>query len=329
MAVTISDVARAAGVSTATVSNALNGTGRASEATRTRVREVAAGLGYRPNAAGRALRTGRTGTLGLAVTTYGAHSWDFAQVSYYAHTVSAATSAAHRHGYALTVLPPGLDNAAWWSVAVDGVLLIDSPEGDPVVRVLRDRGIPLAFDGRPADPGHDSWVDNDHEQAVATVLAHLEEQGARRIAMIAGESSDAYTRVCLAAYAARTRDPLVGHIDHADPEGGAVARELLEAGADAVYGIFDGCGRGVLSAARDLGLRIPDDVLVVTASEDAAYAWTAPPVTTLSLLPIETTTRAVIALVKAIETGQPTVERDWPVRLDVRASSTRLTPRAG
>src|SRR5262245_33447800 len=121
MTVTISEVARAAEVSTATVSHALNGTGRVSEATRSRVREVAARLGYRPNAAGRTLRTGRTGVLALAVTTFGRKTWAFSEVAYYAQMIAAATAAAHRHGYALAVLPADLDEGDWGSLAADGV----------------------------------------------------------------------------------------------------------------------------------------------------------------------------------------------------------------
>lgn len=323
--VTIADVAREAGVSTATVSNALNATGRASEATRRRVREAAARLGYRPNPAGRALRTGRAGAIGLAVTTYGAVAWDVASVSYYAQAIAAATSVAHQHGYALVLLPAGLDADGWWDVQVDGVVLMDSPEDDPAVAVLRERRIPVAFDGRPDQPhARDSWVDNDHEQAIAMVLDHLAAQGATRVGLLAGDSSDAYTRACVSAYTARVAQPRIGFISHDDPEGRRAARALLEGGADAVHGIFDGCGRGVLAAARELGLRVPDDVLVVTASEDPAYAWTAPPVTTLSLLPVEAATRAVTALVGAIETGEGAAEADLPVRLDVRASTQPL-----
>ncbi len=51
----------------------------------------------------------------------------------------------------------------WHTLAVDGMLLLDSPAGDPVLRALRARGLPVVFDGRPPDPWpEDVWVDNDH-----------------------------------------------------------------------------------------------------------------------------------------------------------------------
>ncbi|GAA3233016.1 LacI family DNA-binding transcriptional regulator [Actinocorallia longicatena] len=324
---TISEVARAAEVSTATVSNALNGTGRLSEATRRRVREVADRLGYLPNPAGRALRTGRTRVLGLAVTTYGGHSWNFSEVAYYARLITSATAAAHRHGYALTVLPAALTDRGWRTLAVDGVILLDSPEGDPAVAALRSRGIPIAFDGRPWDlaPG-ESWVDNDHAATTLRVLDHLASQGARRIALLAGHATDHYTRSCVEAYERYVDEPLIGHIEEDDTEGRVAAGRLLAAGADAVYGLFDGCGRAVLSAARALGLEVPADVLLVTCSEDPAYGWTSPPVSTVSLDPAGTVDLAVTALAGTLAGGPATVHAGRPTLLTVRASSVRTVP---
>lgn len=68
---TLSAVATQAGVSTATVSNALNGTGRLAEATRQRVLAAARELGYAPASTARAVACGSTGVLGLTMTTYG------------------------------------------------------------------------------------------------------------------------------------------------------------------------------------------------------------------------------------------------------------------
>lgn len=97
----IRDVAAAAGVSITTVSDALNGKGRLPEATRRHVREVADRLGYRPSAAARTLRTGRSGLIGLTVTTYGEEPFTFTEFAYFAEMARAATSAALARGYAL------------------------------------------------------------------------------------------------------------------------------------------------------------------------------------------------------------------------------------
>lgn len=94
----IRDVAAAAGVSITTVSDALNGKGRLPDATRRHVREVAERLGYRPSAAARTLRTGKSGLIGLTVTTYGDEPFTFTEFAYFAEMARAATSAALARG---------------------------------------------------------------------------------------------------------------------------------------------------------------------------------------------------------------------------------------
>ncbi|MFC8831263.1 LacI family DNA-binding transcriptional regulator [Streptomyces sp. NPDC057137] len=327
--VTIADVARAAEVSTATVSNALNGTGRLADSTRARVRSVAAALGY-GGAGGPAPRI-----LGLAVTTYGTHRWNFAGVPYFAQAINAATVAAHARGYALTALPAAPEEASWRTVALAGVLLLDSPAGDPVVRILRERGLPLAFDGRPAEPRPgEAWVDNDHHATTRTVLDHLAAQGARRIALMAGPGGEHYTLSCLAAYrewcAEHRTEPCVVPLTPGDDEGRALDPLLSgERRPDALYGIYNPCGRRALAAAARRSLSVPADLLLVCASEDPAYATTTPPVSTVSLVPDAAMAAAVTALVGLIEgpghTPPPVIV---PARLLVRASSVRTASRA-
>lgn len=262
--------------------------------------------------------------LALAVTTFGERAWNYAEVVYYAHVVAAATAAAHARGYALTVLPTGLGEPDWQGVVADGVVLLDSPADDPAVRVLGERGIPIAYDGEPHTTGpRDSWVDNDHEASTALVLDHLREQGARRIGLLAQSTSDRYTQAVLAAYRAQVSTPYVRFVDDAEWTGRAAATELLRDGVDAVYGLIDRCGHGILAAADALGLSVPDDVLVVTVSEDPVYQAMTPSVSTVSLRPEQTVTAAIDALIGVIDGGGPTVLPDLPSDLLVRESSLR------
>lgn len=304
----IRDVAAAAAVSTATVSNALNGTGRVSAATRDHVRRVAETLGYRME---------HHRVLGMSATTFGTHPWNFAKIEFFAQSISAATAVAHEHGYALTVLPSTLESAEWRSLQVDGVLLMDSPAGDPVVRTLRERGLPIAFDGRPAEVrAGEVWVDNDHALASRTLLEHLAAQGAERIALVAWESGDHYNQAWIAAYrdwcAERGRPELVG-----DTIGS------LLGSADAIYATYD-LGRALLAEAGQRGLRVPEDLLVACVSEDPAYADTDPPVTTVSLLPRESVRLAVGALVGLVEHRFVEPAPPVPTQLTIRQSTMRI-----
>ncbi|MER7760581.1 LacI family DNA-binding transcriptional regulator [Streptomyces sp. NPDC097619] len=328
---TIADVARAAEVSTATVSHALNGTGRIGEGTRRRVREVAAGLGYGTR------RGPRTRTLGLAVTTFAGTAWDFVTIAYFSRFITAATSAAHARGYALTTLPAErCAEGLWHTLAVDGMLLVDSPAGDPVPGALRARGLPLVFDGRPPEPRPgDVWVDNDHAGTTREVLDHLAAAGARRPALHSGHGREHYTGAVVAAYRQWCAERGVAEVvvpfgpedgpGHAfDAAFGAAPRDR----PDAVYCAYDPGGRQVLAAAARHGLGVPGDLLVVCTSEDPAYGATEPPVTTVTLRPEAAGAEAVAALVALIESGRAggpagAGARMVPAALRVRASSLR------
>jgi DNA-binding LacI/PurR family transcriptional regulator len=337
----IRDVAAAAGVSITTVSDALNGKGRLPDATRRHVREVAERLGYRPSAAARTLRTGKSGLIGLTVTTYGEEPFTFTEFAYFAEMVRAATSAALARGYALVILPATSRHSpfdVWSNVALDGTVVIDPSDEDPVVTELVRSGLPVVSDGRPSGSlPVTSWVDNDHEEAVSGLLDHLAESGARRIGLLTGTSTDTYTRLSTTAYlewCERTgQDPVYEAYPAHDPCAGAVAADRLLARPDrpdAVYGLFDPNGTDLLAAARRYGLRVPDDLLLICCSESSVYATTEPPITTLSLKPGRIGNTVIQLLIDAIEgldNGLPT-QQVMPTDLIVRTSSQRSPARA-
>lgn len=336
----IRDVAAAAGVSITTVSDALNGKGRLPDATRSHVRAVADRLGYRPSAAARTLRTGKSGLIGLTVTTYGEEPFTFTEFAYFAEMARAATSAALARGYALVILPATSRHSAfdiWSNVALDGTVVIDPSDRDPLVTELVRSGVPVVSDGRPAgNLPVTAWVDNDHEAAVRGLLDHLAESGARRIGLLTGTSTDTYTRLSTSAYldwCERVgQEPVVEAYPAHDPAAGAVAADRLLARPDrpdAVYGLFDPNGTDLLAAARRYGLRVPEDLLLVCCSESSVYAGTEPPITTLSLKPGRIGNMVIQLLIDAIEgEGSPRpVEQVMPTDLIVRTSSRRRPPR--
>ncbi|GAA3480404.1 substrate-binding domain-containing protein [Streptomyces yanii] len=228
-----------------------------------------------------------------------------------ARLLTAATATAHAHGYALTILPAARGaETLWHTLTVDGMLLLDSPTDDPVLRALRARGIPLVFDGRPVDPQPgDVWVDNDHTATTHEVLGHLTASGARRIALHAGYGDEHYTRAVTRAYEQwcdeHGRTPLLITFDPYDTPGHGFDAVFAARACDAVYTVHDRGGRHVLAAADRHGLRIPDDLLLVCASEDQAYAENDPPVSTVTLRPATIAETAVTALVSHRPTTTP------------------------
>jgi DNA-binding LacI/PurR family transcriptional regulator len=309
---TLGAVAARAGVSTATVSNALNGSGRLSETTRQRVLAAARELGYSPASTARALARGSTGVLGLTMTTYGDLPIPYTEIPYYAQLTLSATAAAHERGYLLMVLPSSLSPWMWLNTPMDGVIHVDPRADDPVRSLLRERGIPMVCESRPPQPHWcDAWVEADFDTGLGLLLDHLADAGARRIGLSLPRYHDEFPRLIEHAYrsgcAERELPALVEEYaampDYFTAERHAVGRLLdHDPRPDAVIGVYSDSGFNILAAARQHGLRVPRDLLVACVSEDPDYATTAPPVTTLSLRPDRLGDEAVdllIALVNA------------------------------
>ena len=327
------EVADVAGVSVATVSNALNGTGRMSEETRRRVMAAARELSYLPFTSARAAARGGTGMLGMTLTTYGDLPVPYMQVPYYARLVLAATEAAHQRGYLLVVLPASVPTWMWLTTPLDGVIHTDPRRTDPVLDILRQRGIPIVTEGRPPSAHHgDAWVDNDIGAAVRDLLDHLTRSGASRIGVVLPRHDDAYPELVRRTYELWCEEHeqpalIESYALSRDPSGAetAAARRLLRAGreADALFGVYTSSGKHILDAARHLQLRVPDDLLVAAISEDPAYADLAPPVTTVTLHPERLAAEAVDLLL-ALLNGRTDVPRERLVSHDlVVRESTR------
>ncbi|MCX5264267.1 LacI family DNA-binding transcriptional regulator [Streptomyces sp. NBC_00199] len=307
---TLDAVAARAGVSTATVSNALNGTGRLSETTRQRVLATARELGYAPASTARALARGSTGVLGLTMTTYGDLPVSYTEIPYYATLTLSAMAAAHERGYLLLTMPSTMSPWMWLNTPMDGVIHVEPRADDPVGAILRERGIPMVSEGRPPRPRPcDAWVDSDHESGLRLLLDHLAESGARRIGLSLPRHDDAYPQLVAHAYRhwcdEHRSAPLVEEYavlpDYFTAEQEAVGRLLdRDPRPDAVIGVYSDSGHNILAVARRHGLRVPRDLLVACVSEDPEYARTAPPVTTLGLRPDRVGTEAVDLLISVI-----------------------------
>jgi DNA-binding LacI/PurR family transcriptional regulator len=307
---TLVTVAAEAGVSTATVSNALNGTGRLSEATRRRVLDAARRLAYAPATATRAHARGKTGVLGLTMTTFGDAVVPYTEIPYYSQLILAAIGAAHERGYLLVVMPSTMSRWMWLTTPLDGVIHSEPRADDPVRSILLQRRIPMVSAGRPLDPSWtDAWVDNDNALATRLVLENLAAQEARRIALALPRHDDAYPMMVRDAYAAWCNERQVPELvesfdvipDYPEAERAAVDRLLdRRPRPDAVFGIYSDSGHHILAAAASRGLPVPRRLKVACISEDPAYATTSPPITTVSLDPARIGVEAVDVLLALI-----------------------------
>ncbi len=332
---TLDAVAARAAVSTATVSNALNGTGRLSEVTRQRVLAAARELGYCPASTARALARGDTGVLGLTMTTYGDLPGSYTEIPYFAQLTLSAMAAAHERGYLLLVMPSSMSPWMWLNTPLDGVIHCGPRTEDPVRAILQERGIPMISEGRPPESNwHDAWVDADHEAGLRLLLDHLAQSGARRIGLSLPLHDDAYPRLIADSYRSwchghRTPVLTEEYAPLPDPytaEQDAVSRLLRhDPRPDAVVGVYSDSGHNILTAARRQGLRVPQDLMVACISEDPDYATTTPPLTTVSLRPDQVGAEAVDLLIAVINARSGVDRRRLvqPVLLRRRSTDAR------
>ncbi|WP_168211636.1 LacI family DNA-binding transcriptional regulator [Ruania zhangjianzhongii] len=306
----IRDVAVAAGVSVTTVSDALNGKGRISPATRDRVHRVAQDLGYRPSSLARSLRAGRSQLLGVLVTKYGQTAWTFTRLPYFANAIDAAMNAALDRGYALTVLPADSGADFVLSFPLDGLLVLDPLRADPIVAAARRRGMPVVADRANAARAGDPWVDFDHEEAVTAICDHLSGDRDRAPVLLTSDGDDAYTAACRAVYEAwcraHGREPVVVRGTKDLDETRSVVRDLLASTdhPDAVIGLEDYHAPILAEEAHRAGLRSPEDVRVGCFTESADLAAGLPTIAQMTVSAQAQGSNGVALLVDAIE-GRP------------------------
>lgn len=191
---TIMDVARAAGVSRQTVSNAVNQPGRVRADTLQRVLGEIDRLDYRPSSAAQTLRHQRAGAVGTEINAMTDTPSDIAHPFLVALTVAAPAHACHMVPFAARDAFPTL--GGYQDMArrqlVDAFVLSDTHPGDPRPEWLRQRGIPYAAFGRIYDdPLATSWADVDGAAGTALAVAHLVQRGYDRIGYLGWPSDHA------------------------------------------------------------------------------------------------------------------------------------------
>ncbi len=296
--VTLADVAHTAGVSPTTVSHALSGKGRVDEATRRRVREAAASLGYVPNRAARNLALGRSDTIGLMLPRLTQMPLDeLLLTDWYGQVTVCASQVVLRHHRALLILPDVRTGAELDAYALEGVLVLDPLTDDPRWPALRTSTTPRVLLGRDPSGELGPVVDYDSELGTRSLLDHMWERGARRPALVLPDigwstltaSRAAYDRWC----AERGVRPVVGQAsvarcstvaDVVDAAERAAARLLARrTPPDALIGLLGYFGRGIVAAAHARGLEVPQDLLVAQDIDGLEAQIGTPPITALDV----------------------------------------------
>jgi DNA-binding LacI/PurR family transcriptional regulator len=304
--VTLMTVARAVGVSPTTVSNAYNRPRKLSPALRERILETARTLGYSgPNPAARSLRRGRAGSIGLLFGEALAYAFRDPVAVEFLRGLAEGTA---KHNTVLQLIA-ALDAdeqegaSLLANAIVDGLVVWTLPERHPLLRLARERNIPLVIHGSPRLHGV-PFVGIDDRAAAQAAAEHLVALGHRSLAVISqpfgpsrrarhrdpakvGRPSYRVTRERLAGYTAAAPEPAALDIYevavNSGDEGHRAALALLQTTPrpTAVLAMSDELAIGALAAARELDLRVPHDVSIVGWDDSPRARGSDPALTTV------------------------------------------------
>lgn len=288
---TIIDVAEVAGVSRGTVSRVLNGQQCVSPSSRAAVEDAIRKTGYRVNLHARSLSTGRSNSVGFLLTE--PHQLLFDDPNFARLLRHTAQQLAERDMPTVLLVagsPEEQQQAERYVAAghVDGVLLISSRLGSPIIKnLLRDKvptvacGVPIGYEGRIG------YVTADDRLGGFEMTKHLMSKGRSRVAMITGPLDRPGGILRLAGYREALGDAydesLVANGDYSRESGRTAMLELLERrpDLDAVFAANDLMAVGAMAVLREQGKRIPEDV-ALGGFDDSGVATSAEiPLTTM------------------------------------------------
>lgn len=331
MGPTIRDVARAAGVSTATVSHTMNSTGRIGERTRKRVRIVARRLKYHPNGHARALAARTNMTLGLVVSDI--------ENPFFAQVFKHFEARARELGYEVILSSTGYDVRLMKRTAermleekVSGVAIMTSEMSSALVEEIIYRGIAVTYFDLSFHCKGASNLKVDYLNGMRQVVEHLRQLGHRRIAYVGGQRGlkniasrqEAY----LASMQAVGLEPGPVLTGNQRFDGGYAAGQnivKMSPRPTAVVAVNDLTAAGLISALTGNGLHVPEDISVTGFDNTYLAACLAPRLTTVNMHPDLLGRMAIDALHEASTVrGRP--GKDYLIQADLVVGKSTAPP---
>lgn len=332
--VTLKDIARVAGVSTATASLALSGDPRVNVKTRRAVEEVAKRLNYVPNEIGRSLRAKKAETIAFIFPNTPHFAFSHPYFSQLLEGISEVLVENSFH-LMLSVAPSEADEAAAYDKIIrnrraDGIILWPASIRDRNILRIVESGFPVVYLGR--------W----HHDEVATVARddiggaykateHLLKQGRKRIVHVTGPMEYQVSMDRLEGYKQALQDGqvlfdprMVIEKDFSMEGGAEAAKELLASGLafDALFASNDRMAIGALKELQERGVSVPKDAAIVGYDNIEMASMTSPGLTTIDQPMIEIGRLAALKLI-ALLNGEPVSElqTEMPAQLIIRGSA--------
>ena len=318
----ISQMAEDLGVSKTTVSRALSGNGRVSEATRARVVQYAKEKNYVPNMLARGLVTQQSYNISLVFS----RQFGNLAAPFLRKTVSAVYDIATRNDYDVLMTMVGEQETSPMqrlliNRKIDGVILARTLERDPLIPMLQKSGIPFVAIGRPADQDVIS-VDHDQVGGCRELVSLLLMKGLHRIALLGGSMLYTVNQSRLEGYK-QAHDRACCKIDESllflelesDDLRTSAVELAVQRGADCILCMDDQVAQLALNTLRQLNLRVPQDISVSGYDGIALGRYSNPRLTTIRQNSERLAQRGAEILLNCIENGSSAVHEVVPFEL--------------
>jgi DNA-binding LacI/PurR family transcriptional regulator len=297
MKTTIKEVAQLAGVSPSTVSRVISDSPRISDETKKVVREAMESLGYHPNAIARSLVSKSTSTIGIVMP----QSTERAFLNpFFPQALSGVSAAAHEQGYCILLSTGDNEKDQLSSIEsivmggrVDGVIIMYSSVDNEVLDALKRMRLPAIVIGKPLKPKDVLYVDNDNVKASFEVTEKLIENGHKKIAFISGafkfvvslDRLDGYMNALKKHNIPFRKDFIVELSEFITKGAYEKTKELikLEDRPTAFVVTDDVMAFGVMDAIKESGLRIPEDIEIMSFNNIPSSELTKPSLTSVDI----------------------------------------------
>lgn len=332
MGVTIRDVAERAKVSISTVSRVLNDTCNVKADKRDRVLDAAAALGYTPNPAAQSLHSRKTGAIGILLP--------YVSGEFYAELLNGIDSAAQEGGRLLLISTSHNSEEELEAAMkgmyrrVDGMLVMAPVTTSEAVLGRAPKDFPVVFLNTRSEGNDSPLLTFDNYGGMRAMTEHLIQRGHQRIGFITGPA-DAFDakerfrgyREALHASGIPLREDLIVDGEYTQRAGYDGTRYLLGLAnrPSAIMTSNDDAAIGALSAIREEGLSVPDDIALTGFDDIPSAMFAVPPLSTVHVPVRELGRRSVEILELAIDSGITAAMKEagdvLPVELRIRASS--------
>ena len=286
---TIDDIAKELGMSKTTVSRAISGKGRISEATRQRVNDFIKKIQYTPSAVARSLAASKTFNIGLVFP----HDSTLDEMPYFQNVLAGACETAIGQNYDILVILADNNDISALQRAVlnkklDGVIVSRCIKGSKVISYLKENDLSFVVLGNPLDEDV-SYVDNDNRGAAIKMIKSLASQNIHKFALIGGNADLYVTQSRLEGYIEghnssniSVNEDLIFLNMHKGEQLGNVISSILEKDVECIVCMDDVLCNNTSIYLQNSGINVPNDVKLVSFYDSMLLSSHKPSITALS-----------------------------------------------